>query len=123
MTAPVPSPVGGPRWSIVRRRIPLILAGEKDEAVAYFPGLKEVADRVEAGLDVEWNKIRDLWQSTWRIEDQGDFARAIVGNTPFAGLLFSLRRSRGVDQGEDDLRRLWLENGELIAKTLPDLGP
>ena len=27
MTAPVPSPVGGPRWSIVRRRIPLILAG------------------------------------------------------------------------------------------------
>jgi hypothetical protein len=74
-----------------RRLIPLILAGEKDEAVAYFPGLKEVADRVEAGLDVEWNKLRDLWQSTWRIEDQGDFARAIVGKTPFAGLLFTLR--------------------------------
>ena len=106
-----------------RRLIPLILAGEKDEAVAYFPGLQEVADRVESGLEREWGRLRDLWEANWRIEDQGEFARAIVGKTPFPGLLFQLRRSKGPEQREEHLRRLWLDNGELIARTLPNLAP
>jgi hypothetical protein len=106
-----------------RNLILLVLAGEKDEAAAYFPDLREVLDRVEAGLEREWAALRDLWLETWKIEDQGEFARAIARKTRFPSLLFSLRRSKGADQAEADLRRLWLENGEMIAKMLPNLGP
>jgi hypothetical protein len=106
-----------------RRMIPLILLGEKDEAIAYFPALKEVADRVEAELEREWTRLRDLWLTTWQIENQGDFARAIVGKTRFPSLLFALRRSHGSDQAEEHLHKLWRESGELIVKMLPDLGP
>ena len=106
-----------------RRLIPLILAGEKDEAIAYFPALKEIADRIEAELEAEYAKLRDLWRATHPIENQGDFARAIVGKTPFSGLLFTLRRARGLDQTEEQLRRIWRDNGDLIARTLTHLGP
>jgi RNA ligase len=106
-----------------RRLIPLILLGEKDEAVAYFPALKDVADRIEAELEQEWTQLRDLWRSTWRVENQGDFARSIVGKTRFSSLLFALRRTHGSNQAEEHLRRLWLDSGELIVKMLPHLGP
>ncbi len=100
------------------RLVPLILAGEIDEAIAYRPEIRQVADGVRADLEAAWDQLRLAWERTWRIEDQKQFAREVLAATPFSGLLFTLRRARGPAQTEAHLRQLWNGNGDQIIKRL-----
>jgi hypothetical protein len=105
-----------------KRLVPLVLSGEIDEVLAYRPEVREVADQVRAEVHAAWEGLRTVWERTWRIDGQADFARAIVGATPFTGLLFSLRRRHGAEQTEVGLRRLWLDSAEEIVKALYERG-
>ena len=59
-----------------------------------------------------------IWSVTKDIRVQKDFALAIDGTTPFAGLLFTLRSHHGNKGTEQDLRRLWLSSEDIIVKRL-----
>jgi hypothetical protein len=100
------------------RLVPLVLAGEIDEVVAYHPEIRPVAEGVKADLEAAWGQLQQVWQRSWRIEDQKAFARAVLGATPFTGLLFALRKHHGPAQTEDLLRRLWEQSGDVIVKML-----
>jgi hypothetical protein len=100
------------------RLVPLVLAGEIDEVVAYNPEIRPVVEGVKADLEAAWERLRLVWEQYWRLEDQKSFARAIAGATPFTGLLFALRKDRGPHQSEAQLRQLWERSGDLIAKML-----
>lgn len=100
------------------RLVPLALAGEIDEVIAYNPEIRPVAEGVKSDLEAAWEELRRVWERAWRIDDQKEFARTIIGATPFTGLLFALRKKHGAGQSEALLRRLWEESSDLIAKML-----
>lgn len=101
-----------------KRLVPLVLAGDTDEVVAYVPEVKPHLDRVAATLDSEYASLVDLWLATRDIEDQATFAKSIVGKTKFSGLLFQIRKTKGSAEGETHLRAKWRESGDLIVKML-----
>ena len=103
------------RWD---RIVPVVLAGEAGEVLAYFPEatrlVTEAADRMAAGME----NLTEIWRRTWKIESQRDFAQAIIGQTPFTGILFTLRKELGPNQTEAALWAKWRQSGEVIVKHL-----
>jgi hypothetical protein len=89
-----------------------LLKGEKDEIITYFPELKAKIEDVEATLNTHKQALLALWEETKGIVAQKDFALAIVGNTPFTGILFNARKT-GADPA-----KIWHESDELIVKVL-----
>jgi hypothetical protein len=101
-----------------RTLVPLILSGEIDEVTAYYPEVRPAAEEVRRELDAAWDRLREVWSKTWEIGEQKDFAHAIVGTSPFAGMLFTLRKQHGAAQTEEHLHRLWLGGADAIVKVL-----
>ena len=86
--------------------------------VAYHPEIRTAGEGVAADLEAAWEQLRQVWARSWRIDDQRDFAQTILKATPFASLLFTMRRQYAQDQSEAELRRLWQGSGDLIVKVL-----
>lgn len=100
------------------RLVPLVLAGDTDEVLAYLPRVGPDLAAVRSRLEAAFGRLLGVWRESWRIEVQKDFALAIAGRTPFTGLLFGLRRALGPDQTEQALRDRWRESGDLILRAL-----
>lgn len=99
--------------------VPLILTGERDEILTYFPKLKSAFDKCQSKLDKTYNELKQIWVESHKIEEQKDFALSITNRTPLAGLLFRLRNEVGInDLALDRLHELWLESDDLIVKRL-----
>jgi hypothetical protein len=101
-----------------KRLVPLVLAGECDEVVAYIPEIKPHVDAVSETLRREYDELMSVWRSHRQIEGQKDFALAIVGKTKFKSLLFNVRKKYGVSQSEQHLADEWRAAGELITKVI-----
>lgn len=69
--------------------------------------LEELRQRVFPHDNDHFGALVQLWERTYQIEDQKEFALAIVGKTEFSRLLFLLRKKLGTDQTLGDLRELW----------------
>jgi len=52
------------------------------------------------------------------IESQKEFAQTIVPLTKFAGVLFTLRKTFGVNIPNVEIEKLWRNSAELITKVL-----
>lgn len=92
--------------------VPLLLAGEKEEILTYFPEIKQQIYEIEAILNERWEELNSLWNCFHDEPDQKTFALAIKDRTPFSGILFTAR-STGVSPKE-----LWLDSSNLIIKRL-----
>lgn len=102
-----------------KRLVPLVLAGEVDEVLAYLPEVEPYLRDCEAKIDEAWTALSNVWWENWQIEGQKEFAIAInKGFTRFTGLLFTLRKKYGKDQTEELLKQLWREHGDGIVKVL-----
>ncbi len=101
-----------------KRLVPLVLAGEIDEIVAWRPDIAPHIERVAGEMEEEFGGLLDLWRSTWQIEGQKDFALSIAKKSKFVSLLFQLRRDLGGQQSEQALRSRWRESGDMIVKSL-----
>lgn len=101
-----------------RRLVPLILAGEVDEVLAYLPEAKPHAVQVQERLADEYAKLLELWRAHKDVPVQKDFALAIVGKSPFTGILFDLRKRLSGEQTENDLREAWRLSGDAIVRKL-----
>jgi hypothetical protein len=73
---------------------------------------------MKAKVDESFTVLVDVWAKTKDIEAQKDFALAIVGKTPFTGLLFDLRKRFAKEQSVELLKKNWREAGDLILKVL-----
>jgi hypothetical protein len=98
--------------------VPFLVKGEKDEVLTYFPELKPLMDKAEEKIQEEWKKLLDLWKECYKIESQKDFALSILKRTKFSGILFTLRKIKGLEQTEEDLLSLWQESHQQITDIL-----
>jgi hypothetical protein len=101
-----------------KRLVPLVLAGEVDEIIAYLPEVEPYLRECQAKIDAEWESLSKVWQQYWEIQDQKEFALAIRGKTRFSGILFTLRKQHPQDQTEELLRDLWRSHADGITKVL-----
>lgn len=98
--------------------LPFVLAGEEDELLTYFPEVEEAFLDCQAKVATAYESLREIWLEHWQTESQKEFALAILGKTPFTGLLFDVRKRRGASQTEDDLRAAWSGAADVILKNL-----
>lgn len=98
--------------------LPFVLAGETDELLTYFPEVEETYKKYETMVKDAYDQLEQVWAATHHIEAQKDFALAIVGKTPFTGLLFNLRKEHGPKQTQEQLKRAWRNGADAILKHL-----
>lgn len=96
--------------------LPFILSNEGDELLTYFPEVEETFKQQKVQVEEAYSKLVEVWNAAYKIEGQKDFALAIVGKTPFTGLLFSLRKDHGNNQNEELLKKAWRNNVDGILK-------
>lgn len=101
-----------------KRLVPLVLAGETDEVLAYIPELAPHLEVVSSRVEEAFASLRAIWLATHAEPDQKRFALSIVGKTPFTSVLFNLRKQKGASQTEADLRAIWRQSHEVILRVL-----
>lgn len=86
-----------------RRLLELIIYGESEEVLSYFPYLKKEHDLIKSKFDKLLGKIKEVWESSKHIEDKKSFALG-VKDYPFAGILFNLRQDKisSIEEGLQD---------------------
>jgi RNA ligase len=88
--------------------LPFILNGEDSEFLAYFPQVTGAYNACKERVEEAYEQLRELWLRTRAIVAQKEFAQAVQKASPFAGLLFALRkRLPPAEQTEKDLFQLW----------------
>jgi RNA ligase len=116
-----------------KRQVPIILAGETDELFAVMkdlmdstPELKASVEKTITEVNAQWLLLKSVWESTYKIEDQKQYALKIMKGdngrpmTPFTGILFNLRKTKGKTQSVDDLKTIWRDSADLITKVMYD---
>jgi hypothetical protein len=98
--------------------LPFVLAGEEDELLTYYPEVKDVFAEVKTKVQAAYGQMQQVWETSWRIPNQKDFAQAILGKTPFTNLLFQLRKQHGGEQTPELLRQAWRDAGDTILHRL-----
>lgn len=98
--------------------LPFILSGEEDELLTYFPEVKETFYEAKCRVLEAYVGVVELWGDHWMIEDQKEFALAIKDRSPFASILFSVRKKHGNQQSAADVKQEWREADQLILKKL-----
>jgi len=99
--------------------IDFVLAGEGDELIAIFPYLKDRFAEVKDTIDAAFATLQEVWEANRGVTEQKEFALRIIKATPFNGLLFTLRKTKGIGLGElADLKQMWRNSAELIVKRL-----
>jgi hypothetical protein len=96
--------------------IPFILAGEDTELLTYFPEVEETYQKCKKEVQEAYTVLEGVWRASQGIESQKDYALAIMGKTPFTGLLFTLRKEHGSVQKLEDLKRAWRNGADAILK-------
>jgi hypothetical protein len=103
-----------------RHLLPFILAGEESELLTYFPEVSETFYEYKGKVDAAFNTLREIWEQSYKIEGQKDFALAIASKTPFTGILFQIRKKLGADQTLDALKQMWRDSPDAILKFVFD---
>jgi len=98
--------------------IPWILAGDTSELLTYFPEVSSKLSQLTSLLDEEFDNLARLWIKTWKIEDQKEFALAIVGKSKYSSMLFNLRKQLGKNQTLSDLQKFWRGSANTLIKSL-----
>ena len=97
--------------------IPFVLAGEEDELLTYFPEVRSTYFEIKSQVLAAYSELLETWGNHWRVENQKEFA-LLVKDTPFASVLFSVRKKLGMQQRSADIKKEFRENDTLIVKKL-----
>ena len=101
--------------------VPFVLAGEEDELLTYFPEVRGQFYELKSQI-LEWYiQLLETWAEHWQITNQKDFALAIKDRTPFASVLFDVRKRLGHSQRPSDIRQAWRSAEPSILKRIPRL--
>lgn len=77
-----------------KRMSELVLSGEVEEYLTYFPEDRPVIQPYIDGLETLTLNMEQVYRNTWFINDQKEFAQSIAG-LPFKGVLFAARKDNG----------------------------
>lgn len=96
----------------VKKLLPFVMAGEKDELFVYFPEVKDAYLAIEEKVNAAYERMMAVWEGVKGIESQKEFALAIAGKTPFTGVLFEARKNKVSPKD------LWRNGADRILKIL-----
>jgi hypothetical protein len=101
--------------------VPIILQGEKDEILSYFPYLEDKIKETEALLSAMFCHLALVWEQCKNIEDQKEFALMITQqyHTDFSSILFNLKK-KGKIQDFEALKHEWNQSEALILKVIKE---
>lgn len=104
----------------IKAIVPLILAGELDEAGCIFPRVLEVALPVKRLMKDLFEELLELLNEVKDIESQKEFAIYITKTNPsvFSSLLFTLKKNGNLT--EQGLLDIWRNSEDLLIKVLSD---
>lgn len=77
----------------VKNIVPLVMAGEKDELLTYFPELTESVLDVESKIEKAWKEVDNAWYCYNDIDNQKKFALEIQKATKYTAPLFSAKKT------------------------------
>lgn len=101
-----------------KRLVPIALKGECEEILANLPELRPHFEKVKSTIEPHWEKLEGLWASHGKIEDRKEFALAIVKETPFSSVLFSMKNLPEGERTPSRMRQFWIDSYDLILKKL-----
>lgn len=98
--------------------LPFVLAGEEDELLTYYPEVTEAYYKLKCEVQQHYIGLLEAWGDHKDIQEQKDFALAIKDRTPFASVLFTVRKKQGSQQKAADVRKEFRDNDQGILKRL-----
>lgn len=112
---------GNGNIALTKNVLPIILSGEKDEILSYFPYLEDKFNEVENILADLFTDVVAVWHLAKDLEDQKTFALFITKNhpTPFSSILFKLKKIEKINDFEA-LKHEWNQSAQLIIKVLKE---
>lgn len=112
---------GNGNITMTKNIIPIILSGEKDEILSYFPYLFDKIKETESVLNFMFCHLTMVWEHAKDIQDQKEFALMITKQfqTKFSSILFNLKK-RDKIQDFEALKHEWNQSEKLIIKVLED---
>ena len=103
---------------LVKNILPFVLSGESDELLTYFKEVESKYNEVKKVVDEAFETLKAVWEENKSIIDQKTFALAIKNRTPFTSILFTLKKTKGLEQTLNDLKDAWKQSGDSILKNL-----
>lgn len=97
--------------------LPLILTGELEEVLCYYPEAKENIEKLQERVNEQFSNLIFYYRLSQGIEDQKEFALKIQ-KCKFNSILFTLRKKYGVNYSVDKLKEIWEDSEKLIEKVL-----
>lgn len=98
--------------------VPLILSGGEKKILPFYPEISERFFALKDTIETWKEELLDIWRNHKDIVSQKEFALTILPQTPFASILFTLRKNLGANQTEEDVIKEWTNSQELILKNL-----
>jgi hypothetical protein len=86
---------GNGEMTSLKKLLPVILNGEIDEIISYFPHLTDIVSDVKMRLDSLMAELLIVWDCAKDIESQKDFANKIIPLTKMSSILFKVRKAGG----------------------------
>jgi hypothetical protein len=94
----------------------IILTGEVEEILSYFPYLKEQILSLEEKLNTLFDELVLVWETSRPIENQKEFALTIIPQTKFSKILFDLKKDKGTGSTLHDLHHVWVKNRKMVIE-------
>lgn len=98
-----------------QRLVEIILFGELDEVLAYFPELKDHCKGIEAQMDELFTSAWALYNKAITCQDRKEFAM-IVKDHPLSALLFAVYTKYGVEATVEQTEEIYRGMGSYLAK-------
>lgn len=98
----------GAPWNL-KRLLHLILIGESDEVLTYFPEIKDLHNEWKAKLETTYHRVNELYYRKANIQDQKEFALE-VKDDPFSSIMFTARKTN------KSIEKVWNESTDFIIK-------
>lgn len=104
--------------------LPLVLMGEVDEVLVYFPGLKDSVDILQIAIEDDLKDLANIYHQVINIEDQKEFAIKLTKElyTPYSGIFFSLRKAFGSGFTFEQVKAEFLGSTDLVLKIYKNRG-
>lgn len=110
--------------SNMKTLLPLVLAGEVDEVLVYFPYLKDSIDILQIAIEEDIKELEEIYKQVVNIENQKDFAIKLTKDmyTPYSGIFFSLRKEFGSQFTFSQVEQEFLNSTDLVLKVYKSKG-
>jgi hypothetical protein len=104
--------------------LPIILIGEEEEIIAYFPHIKPVCDLLKIAIEDDLLELQELYGKVIVYQDQKDFAIALTKDnyTPYSSLFFQLKKEFGNAFTFEQLKQSYLASTDLVLKVFKNKG-